>query len=732
MALNNAQTSSLNALSQKIAGGYKANATDLANLNFGKSQGYSYNPVPTGATKISGPSGLQGLNESQLFRQGADIYKLPSVIPSESITGNTAPKINTTDTTDMTDVSTLMAGTDITQKGLESQLTELNKQTSAEAPKTLLQSQFANLADEIKGSKTAAIKEAQNTYNLPENIKNLQNVNIQLATKKAEYDNASMAQEGRVGSASSIYGRQALITRQKAVEVAGLSAVAQAYQGNITLATETITKAIDAEYKPQEDYLANLKDQLDYAYEDLDAAEKKKADKLKLIADERTNLIQKEKDEKIAINKIMLDAAKGGADSETIRKIQGVKSEAEAIEIAAKGGFLKDLSKVPNIEVVGQDEMGNNIYGYFDTKTGKIIYLSQGANGNSNIIGSQDATADDIANAIKQVESGGNYDSKGGSGENGAYQFMPSTWASWSKEYAAEVLGKSIGNMKMTPENQDAVAKWKIQQWLNQGLNAEQIAAKWNSGSETGWENKIGTNSKGVAYNVPAYVSKVTGALGNIVSSRAKSQEPGTDNITQIKQQLLASKGLTKQQRGDLSRLIDSQGIEGLKSWAYYNRLTAGQQEVFGQYENAQSAWSSALQQIDEATTGAGPYKNLAEKAKPFLAIKRDKEYVDLMGIIEMGQAQLRKGFFGTALTSTEAGSANKFLITDNDDMNTIKWKLEQGKNFLAFANDAQVALSLGLQKPKLEDYLNSSSSVSGGNADNSLNDYLNTIPRIK
>lgn len=688
--------------------------------------------VPTGATKISDPNYLKtaGLQEKDIFRSGTDIYKLPTSMPSGKIVGENVPStITPVNNYDSGDVTSLMAGTDVTSKGLESQLTLAGQKTPEEATKTKLQEDFATTAGDIKTAKTAAIKQGQQTYDLEGNTKNFQDISTTIAKKTAEFNAADIAQEGKVGSAASIYGRQALIQRQKAVELAGLSAVAEAYRGNITLATDTIEKAVNAEYKPQEDYLANLKTQLDFSYKDMDAAEKKKADQLKLVADERTNLIEKEKNEKIAINKIMLDAAKGGADSETIKKIQGVKTEAEAIEIAAAGGFLKDLSKIPNIQVVGQDEMGNNIYGYFDTNTGKVVYLSQDANGNSNVIGSQDATADDIANAIKQVESGGNYTAKGGSGENGAYQFMPSTWASWSKDYAAQVLGKSIGNMAMTPENQDAVAKWKIQSWLDQGLNAEQIAAKWNSGSEVGWETKIGTNSKGVAYNVPSYVSKVTSALKNVLASKATTQTTSADNITAIKQQLLASKGLTKQQRGDLSKLIDSQGVEGLKNWAYYNRLSASQQEVFGQYENAQSAWGSALQQMEEASTKAGPYKNLAEKAKPWLTIRRDKDYVDLMGIIEMGQAQLRKGFFGTALTSTEAGSANKFLITDNDDMDTIKWKLEQGINFLAFANDAQIALSLGLEKPKLEDYINTGASSI---VDTSLSDYLNTIPGIK
>ena len=67
MALQKEQIAGLDDLNNRIASGYKANAQDQANLDYGKSKGYTYNPIPQGATKIAGPSGLQGLNESQLL-----------------------------------------------------------------------------------------------------------------------------------------------------------------------------------------------------------------------------------------------------------------------------------------------------------------------------------------------------------------------------------------------------------------------------------------------------------------------------------------------------------------------------------------------------------------------------------------------------------------------------------------------------------------------------------------
>jgi hypothetical protein len=114
-------------------------------------------------------------------------------------------------------------------------------------------------------------------------------------------------------------------------------------------------------------------------------------------------------------------------------------------------------------------------------------------------------SAQSIASAIKQVESGGNYAAKGGSGEFGAYQFMPSSWSAWAGQY----LGNK--NAPMSPQNQDKVAQARIQDLLNQGYNAGQIALIWNGGTPT---VKKGVNRFGVAYDSGAYANKVLSNLG--------------------------------------------------------------------------------------------------------------------------------------------------------------------------------------------------------------------------
>jgi len=120
-----------------------------------------------------------------------------------------------------------------------------------------------------------------------------------------------------------------------------------------------------------------------------------------------------------------------------------------------------------------------------------------------------DPTIKNLVSAIGRAETGDNkekaYGMRGKSGEIGRYQFMPSTWKQWAKE--------SLGdeNAEMSVENQNKVAYDKVKQWKDQGMTPAMIASKWNSGSEHKYkQNWRGVNSKGVAYDTPAYALKVS------------------------------------------------------------------------------------------------------------------------------------------------------------------------------------------------------------------------------
>ena len=127
-----------------------------------------------------------------------------------------------------------------------------------------------------------------------------------------------------------------------------------------------------------------------------------------------------------------------------------------------------------------------------------------------------------LAKSIRQKESGGDFNKTCDAGTSkGGYQWQPGTW----KEHAKKALGDE--NAEMTPDNQNAVAYTIIKSWKDKGLNPAQIAAKWNSGSETGWENKVGINvinGQRIKYNVPKYVKEVTDTYQQLKQQDALKQ----------------------------------------------------------------------------------------------------------------------------------------------------------------------------------------------------------------
>lgn len=122
-----------------------------------------------------------------------------------------------------------------------------------------------------------------------------------------------------------------------------------------------------------------------------------------------------------------------------------------------------------------------------------------------------------LTKAIRQVESGGNFQATGKSGEYGAYQFTPDTWNNLSQKY----IGKKIPLQQATPEQQNQAAYSQIAEWKKAGYNVGQIASMWNAGqgepdAYTGTfsngKPSIGVNKFGVKYSVPDYAKSVATA----------------------------------------------------------------------------------------------------------------------------------------------------------------------------------------------------------------------------
>lgn len=134
-----------------------------------------------------------------------------------------------------------------------------------------------------------------------------------------------------------------------------------------------------------------------------------------------------------------------------------------------------------------------------------------------------DPTAAALTRAIRKVETNGNYNASGKSGEHGAYQWMPGNFEASAKEYG-------LDPNDFSPVNQDKVAYHKVKSLLDSGHTQSQVASMWNSGSPD-WQGKTGTNKFGVHYDVPAYVDKVKNAYlessGGTPTAQAADQSYG-------------------------------------------------------------------------------------------------------------------------------------------------------------------------------------------------------------
>lgn len=142
---------------------------------------------------------------------------------------------------------------------------------------------------------------------------------------------------------------------------------------------------------------------------------------------------------------------------------------------------------------------------------------------------SLDPQAVNLAKAIRQTESGGNFQARGKSGEYGAYQFTKPTWDAYAKKH-----GINVPLEQATPEQQNEVAYKQIKEWKDQGMNVGQIASMWNSGKPDAYldQNYRGVNKMGVTYDVPAYAKSVATAYQALKSGQEVGVDPNNPSST--------------------------------------------------------------------------------------------------------------------------------------------------------------------------------------------------------
>jgi len=311
----------------------------------------------SGATEIKAPS-----------------LNLPTSVPSSSIVGANVPAPIKPLTPDQTVTNSVMsglgAGSDAAKVYQEQ---ELQRQTELDKKNTLT-TDVNNLITDT-GKKGTDLKTQENLLGVPTIQKDIADLNTEMANNKAKYETANINQEGRVASASSIYGRQALLQKKYAVDYGNTATVLTALQGNLTAAKQSAKDTIDLQYESKENELKLKLQQLSNSYNDLSSADKKRADDLALVYNKQVADIATEKETKKNIADVMLVASKNGADATTLKNILNSKDYASAIQAGSM--FMGDkgtwTESTTNFDEKGKPLLFNPTTGEYKDSNGNLV-----------------------------------------------------------------------------------------------------------------------------------------------------------------------------------------------------------------------------------------------------------------------------------------------------------------------------------------------------------------------
>lgn len=194
-------------------------------------------------------------------------------------------------------------------------------------------------------------------------------------------------------------------------------------------------------------------------------------------------------------------------------------------------------------------------------------------NKNYTIPEGMDQSAVNLARAIRQQESGGDYNKPGDSGKSyGAYQWnngdqvlKPGQIPANFKRDAEEV---GLNGNDFSPKNQDMVAYNKIKKLKDAGKNVVQIAAMWNGGDENRYDPNYITPSglpsqKAGVYDVPTYAKNVNNYYQDL-KSKSSPETIITPPDTTITPEQQKEPGILSQSLGQFGKGYNqiSQGVK--------------------------------------------------------------------------------------------------------------------------------------------------------------------------
>ncbi len=262
----------------------------------------------------------------QAYQDAGVAYNPPSTLSSENLSGS-QPDLNLPNTPQEPNYAA----------SLQSIITAMNQTTPQEVEQSGLQKSITDSLTRLEG-KSAAQLQAENQAGLPQFNTQLTDVNnqIQSLQKEALAIPLQIQEESRARGRT-VGGIQPLQTgqlRQNAIRSLGLSAIAQTLQGNIANAQAQADRAVELEFAPLEARLTTLAQSYQFNKDALERVDKKRADQLKILIDERTRVLGEQKADRKYSSDIALLAAQSGAPQSVVEKMRNATPD-EAIGIGA-------------------------------------------------------------------------------------------------------------------------------------------------------------------------------------------------------------------------------------------------------------------------------------------------------------------------------------------------------------------------------------------------------------
>ncbi len=321
-------------------------------------------PTPSPAPVVTDNNPAQTQANNQNFSQAnANVFSgssTPTVMTPGQAFGNTSTPVPTVSPQDTS--SGIVGGANQTLQQITDSLTPA--QTPLDQENQGILNDIASLTgqDANKGADTLA---AQQAAGVDQKQQDLTNATNELATKTASYQQlqANLGGNGSVETSAILAAQNSGLLKAQAADIGITNAKITAAQGNLSLAQQQVTDAINLKYSTIESQIATKQAQLAAIAPQLSAEQKTQAlAQAKVLQDQADQVAQKKADE-TQIQTIGLQAAQNGASAGVMAAITNATDPNVALQLATPY-LAKAQTQV--VEVNGHSLL-------IDSQTGKTL-----------------------------------------------------------------------------------------------------------------------------------------------------------------------------------------------------------------------------------------------------------------------------------------------------------------------------------------------------------------------